>query len=126
LYDVVVNDGATSEKQAFEVYRPAWVMVSKLDGLRTKFGIEQSGNLKNPGTMFVMRDMSKFEVMIGKPGDGASPHGAIIDEYHEHHSDHMVDRMQTGMGAREQPLLSVVTTAGSNLGGPCYEMQQDI
>jgi len=121
-----IYSGATSEKQAFEVYKPAWIMVSKLDGLRTKFGIEQSGNPKNPGTMFVMRDMSKFEVMIGKPGDGASPHGAIIDEYHEHDSDHMVDTMQTGMGAREQPLLSVITTAGSNLGGPCYEMQQDM
>lgn len=121
-----VYSGATSEKQAFEVYKPAWIMVDKPEGLRTKFGIEQSGNPKNPGTMFVMRDMSKFEVMIGKPGDGASPHGAIIDEYHEHDSDHMVDTMQTGMGAREQPLLSIITTAGSNLGGPCYEMQQDM
>ncbi len=121
-----VYSGATSEKQAFEVYKPACAMVNKLDGLREKFGIEQSGNIKNPGTMFVMRDMSKFEVVIGKPGDGASPHGAIIDEYHEHDSDHMVDTMQTGMGAREQPLLSIVTTAGSNLGGPCFEMQQDM
>lgn len=121
-----IYSGATSEKQAYEVYRPAWTMVSKLEALRKHFGIEQSGNPKNPGTMYVMRDMSKFEPIIGKPGDGSSPHGAIIDEYHEHDSDHMVDTMQTGMGAREQPLLSIVSTAGSNLGGPCYEMQQDI
>jgi phage terminase large subunit-like protein len=38
----------------------------------------------------------------------------------------MVDAMQTGMGAREQPLLSIITTAGSNLGGPCYEKRQDV
>jgi phage terminase large subunit-like protein len=30
------------------------------------------------------------------------------------------------MGAREQPLLSIITTAGSNLGGPCYEKRRDI
>lgn len=118
--------GATSEKQAFEVYKPAWMMVSRLPALSSKCGIEQSGNPKNPGTMYVVKDMSKFEVMIGKPGDGASPHGAIIDEYHEHDSDHMVDTMQTGMGARRQPLLSIVTTAGSNLSGPCFAMQQEV
>lgn len=121
-----VYSGASTEKQAYEVYRPAWQMVAKLDGLRSRFGIQQAGNPKNPGTMYKTSDMSKFEVVIGKPGDGASPHAALIDEYHEHDTDHMVDTMQTGMGAREQPLLSIITTAGSNLGGPCYEMQQDV
>lgn len=118
--------GATTEKQAMEVFRPAWQMVQRLSGLRERFGIEQSGNPKNPGPMYVMEDMSKFEAMIGKPGDGASPHAALIDEYHEHDTDQMVDAMQTGMGAREQPLLSIITTAGSNLGGPCYEKRRDI
>lgn len=121
-----VYSGATTEKQAHEVFRPAWQMVQKLPGLRERFGIEQSGNPKNPGTMYVMQDMSKFETLIGKPGDGSSPHAALVDEYHEHDTDHMVDAMQTGMGAREQPLLSIITTAGSNLGGPCYEKRRDI
>lgn len=121
-----VYSGATSERQAYEVFRPAWAMVDKLPPLRARFGIEQTGNARNPGTMYTTEDMSKFETMIGKPGDGASPHGALIDEYHEHDTDAMVDTMQTGMGAREQPLLSIITTAGSNLGGPCYEKRRDI
>lgn len=121
-----VYSGATTEKQAHEVFRPAWQMVQKLKGLRDRYGIEQAGNPKNPGPMYVTSDMSKFETMIGKPGDGASPHAAIVDEYHEHDTDHMVDAMQTGMGAREQPLLSIITTAGSNLSGPCYEKRRDV
>lgn len=121
-----VYSGATSEKQAYEIYRPAWMMVSKLPTMQDQFNISLSGNAKNPGPMFVMDDMSKFETVIGKPGDGASPHAALVDEYHEHDTDHMIDAMQTGMGAREQPLLSIITTAGSNLAGPCYEMQQDM
>lgn len=118
--------GATTEKQAFEVYRTAWLMVSELPWLQNQFSITLAGNAKNPGTMYRPRDMSKFEVMIGKPGDGSSPHGAIIDEYHEHDTDHMIDTMQTGMGARRQPLLSVVSTAGALLNGPCHEMQKDV
>lgn len=121
-----VYSGATTEKQAFEVYRPAWIMANKLSSLREHFGIEQSGNAKNPGSMYTLRDMSRFETIIGTPGDGASPHGALIDEYHEHETDHMVETMQTGMGARRQPMLSIITTAGSNLNGPCYEMEQDM
>lgn len=121
-----VYSGATTEKQAYEVYRPAWVMVSRLAKLRERFGIEQAGNPKNPGPMYVTEDLSRFEPMIGKPGDGASVHAALIDEYHEHDSDDMVDTMITGMGAREQPLLSYITTAGTNLGGPCYEKRKDV
>ena len=121
-----VYSGATTEKQAYEVFRPAWMMANKLKPLRERFGIEQAGNPKNPGPMYVMEDMSRFETMIGKPGDGASPHAAMVDEYHEHETDHMVDAMQTGMGAREQPLLSIITTAGSNMSGPCYEKRQDV
>jgi phage terminase large subunit-like protein len=121
-----VYSGATTEKQALEVYRPAWLMAHRTPALRDRFGIELAGNQKNPGPMYVVSDMSRFEPMIGKPGDGASPNCAIIDEYHEHDSDQMVDAMQTGMGAREQPLLSIITTAGSNLGGPCYEKRRDI
>jgi phage terminase large subunit-like protein len=121
-----VYSGATTEKQAYEIFRPAWQMVQKLPGLRERYGVEQSGNAKNPGPLYITEDMSKFETIIGKPGDGSSPHAALIDEYHEHDTDHMVDAMQTGMGAREQPLLSIITTAGSNLGGPCYEKRRDV
>lgn len=121
-----IYSGATSEKQAMEVYHPAWMMAYKTPTLRNRFGIEQSGNTKNPGGMFKTGDMSKFEPLVGKPGDGSNPHFAAIDEYHEHDSDHMVDAMQTGMGAREQPLLSIISTAGTNLGGPCFEKQQEI
>lgn len=121
-----VYSGATSEKQAFEVFRPAWMMCAQLPLMQQQFSITLAGNAKNPGTMYRTSDMSRFEVLIGKPGDGASVHGAIIDEYHEHDSDHMYETMKTGMGARRQPLLSIISTAGSTLNGPCHEMQADM
>jgi phage terminase large subunit-like protein len=121
-----VYSGATTEKQAHEVFKPAWVMVQRLPDLQRDMDVEQSGTVKNPGTIYRETDMSKFEPMIGKPGDGASPHCSIVDEYHEHTDDDMVESQQTGMGAREQPLLSIITTAGVNLSGPCYEQRKDV
>lgn len=114
-----VYSGATTEKQALEVFRPAWEMVRRTPALQSAFGIEPLGK-QRPTGMIVMGTGSKFEPLIGNPGDGASPSCAIVDEYHEHDRDNMVETMETGMGAREQPLLLKITTSGSNHGGPCY------
>jgi phage terminase large subunit-like protein len=54
------------------------------------------------------------------------PHCGIVDEYHEHDSDALFDTFRTGMGARQQPLLFVITTAGDNTAGPCKLLQGDI
>jgi phage terminase large subunit-like protein len=115
-----VYSGATTEKQAWEVFRPAKLMTEKTAKFKAAFGIEV-----NASNMNIASDGSKFEPIIGNPGDGSSPHCAIIDEFHEHKDSRMVDTMETGMGAREQPLLLMITTAGDNLSGPCYDMQLD-
>ena len=116
-----VYSGATTEKQAWEVFRPARLMVKNTPDLVSAFGVTVVAK-----SIFIEADSSRFEPVIGKPGDGASPHCAIIDEYHEHDSDSMLDTMRTGMGARKQPLLLVITTAGTNLAGPCKAMEADV
>lgn len=110
-----VYSGATSEKQAWEVFRPAKVMAKKAPGFKQRFGIDT-----NAANINILENESRFEPLIGKPGDGASPSCAIVDEYHEHKTDELYDTMVTGMGARTQPLMVVITTAGANLAGPCY------
>jgi len=113
-----IYSGATTQKQAFEVFQPAKVMASKSKDFREFFGVEV-----NASNLFVSQSESKFEALIGKPGDGASPSCSIHDEYHEHATDAQVDAMGTGMLAREQPLQVIISTAGSNLAGPCYAAQ---
>mgnify|MGYP005815222317 CR=1 FL=1 len=116
-----VYTGATTERQAWEVFRPARLMVKRTPQLLQLFGI--SVNAKN---MAILEDGSRFEPLVGDPGDGASPSVAIIDEYHEHDTDTLADTMETGMGARSQPLLLFITTAGTNIAGPCHLLQTDI
>ena len=115
-----VYSGATTEKQAWEVFQPAKLICQRTPALCQKYGIEV--NAKN---LCVLANGSKFEPIIGNPGDGSSPSCSIHDEYHEHDTDDQVETMETGMGAREQPLMLQITTAGSNIAGPCYTAESE-
>lgn len=116
-----VYSGATTEKQAWEVFRPARLMVMRTPALKDAAGIEvNASNLNRP------IDDARFEPIIGNPGDGASPSCAIVDEYHEHDSDSLYTTMLTGMGARDQGLIFTITTAGYNIEGPCYDKRREV
>jgi hypothetical protein len=53
--------------------------------------------------------------------DGLNVHGAIIDELHAHRTRHVVDVLETATGARRQPLLFEITTAGYDRHSICFE-----
>ncbi len=119
-----VYSGATKEDQALEVFRPALQMLDRSPELRMVLGVDIPSSTSKK--MRIGEDGSRFEVVVRDPGDGSSPHCGIVDEYHEHDADTLLDTFRTGMGARRQPLLLVITTAGFNTGGPCMALQQDI
>lgn len=116
-----VYSGATSQDQAMEVFRPAALMARATPRFLQRFGV-----VVNASNLAVIEKNSKFEPVIGKPGDGASPSCAIVDEYHEHKTPELYETMQTGMGARSQPLMLVITTAGTDISGPCYLHQVEL
>lgn len=116
-----IYSGATSEKQAWEVFRPARLMALQHPDFQRLYGIDIGA--KN---MSIVADDSRFEPIIGNPGDGSSPHCALIDEYHEHNTPAMYQTMTSGMGAREQPLCLIITTAGTNIASPCFEKDDEI
>ena len=90
------------------MYGPAQIMAKRAEGFMEHYGVDVRAKNMN-----LIGSASRFEPLIGDPGDGASPHCAIVDEYHEHDSPRLYDTMITGMGARRQPLIIVITTAGS-------------
>ncbi len=112
-----VYAGCTNEWKAKLAFEPAQKMVQRLSSLRSALGIEVLAK-----AMVRHADGSKFETMIGNPGDGQNPSASVHDEYHEHDDDRQVEAMWLGMGAREQPMQIIITTAGYNLGGPCYAL----
>ena len=115
-----VYAGATTEKQAWEVFKPAKLMMQRSEKFAARLGVEVTAKvLLRPG------DGGKFEPIIGNPGDGASPSCAIVDEYHEHPTPALLDTMETGIMAREQPLILIITTAGQNTASPCYDKRDE-
>lgn len=117
-YGAEVYTGATSEKQAKEVFTPAQAMVRMNPAMVDYFELQN-----NASNICITKNGSKMEPIIGNPPDGSSPSCAIADEVHEHKDSRLIDTMITGMGAREQPLMLYITTAGDNLSGPCYQIQ---
>ncbi len=116
-----VYSGATTEKQAWEVFRPARLMAKRTPFLLERWGIEV-----NASNLSIPADGARFEPLIGNPGDGQSPSCAVVDEYHEHDADDLYTTMVTGMGARKQPLMWIITTAGYNIDGPCYDKRREV
>ena len=105
--------GATTELQAWEVFRPARQICEKLPKLRKAYQLEV-----NAKSLVRLTDLSRFTPVVGNPGDGASPSFSAVDEFHEHKTSDLVDTFETGMGAREEPILFQITTAVSDMGGP--------
>ena len=116
-----VYSGATGEKQAHEVFTPARLMVKRTPELEAAYGI--TVGKKN---LHISETGSKFEPVVGNPGDGPAPSCGLVDEYHEHSTSDLFDTFMTGMVGREQPLMIVISTAGSDLSGPCYAAQVDL
>ena len=53
---------------------------------------------------------------------GLNPHAVIFDEVHTQPNRELVDVMDTAMGARRQPLMFYITTAGYDRESICYEL----
>ena len=120
-YGAEVYCGATTEAQAWKVFEPAQLMCRRTPDFVNAFGIEVNARNLN-----ILADNSKLEPLIGDPGDGGSPSCAIIDEFHEHRTSGLYDTMVTGMGARDNPLTWIITTAGFNTASPCYAKRKEV
>ena len=108
--------GASTERQSLEVFTPARLMALQSPDLLAHFGIQI-----NARNISVPSKGSKFEPVVGCPGDGSSPSFAIRDECHQQSTAELRDAMVTGMGARQQPMLWNVSTAGTDIGCPFYD-----
>ncbi|MBB5715857.1 terminase large subunit [Sphingomonas aerophila] len=110
--------GATALKQADFCFQPCREMGTRSPGFVTHYGVRVTKK------KIETRDGSFLEPMIGDPPDGSNPHLAILDEAHENHNfARQRQTMLTGMGARTQPLLITITTAGFNEAGDCRLLQ---
>lgn len=111
---------ATTRDQARIVFGDAQTMARQSTGFRTRFGVGVGAH-----NMHVMNSGSKFEALSaeGSTLDGLNIHFGCVDELHAHKTRTVYDVVETGTGKRDNSLLWVITTAGSNRSGICYEIR---
>lgn len=73
--------------------------------------------IRVPRTGGVFRALSK----IAEAAHGLNVSGAVIDEVHVHKRRDLIDAIETGTGARDQPLVIFITTADDATEGSIYD-----
>lgn len=113
-------NAATTGKQAREVFDVARNMSLRADGFIDRFGVHVGANAISVDETASSLDVLNAE---GSTLDGLNVHGGLVDEVHAHKKRELWDVLDSATGARAQPLLSAITTAGSNRAGICYELR---
>ena len=113
---------ANSRDQAKLVWNDAWRMAKRSRWLQGKrYGVEVTAK-----SIYVENTASMFQPLSaeGNNLDGLNVHFAALDELHSHKTRTVFDVLETGTGARTQSMLWLITTAGTNLAGICYEQRE--
>ena len=117
-----VYSAATKRDQARIVFGTAREMA-----LRAKArGLEWTAGLTiHQHALLVRSTASKFEALDGEGStlDGLNVHCSINDELHAWKRRDLYEVIETATGARSQPLILNITTAGYNISGVCYEQR---
>jgi phage terminase large subunit-like protein len=111
-----IYTAATKRDQARITHSEAIRMVKASPALRKRVATFKD-NLNVPATN------SKFEPLGADADtmDGLNVHAAIIDELHAHKTRATVDVLDTATGARRQPLIFEITTAGWDRQSVCWQ-----
>ena len=114
-----IYSAATKVKQAKIVWDMAEKIAKRSPALRDKFRTRYSA-------LEYERTDSFFEPLPADSDklDGLNPHGGIVDEFHAWPHRGLWDQLEDGMGARDQPLIFAITTAGHDKNGICYQVRQ--
>lgn len=106
---------AASKDQAGYCFSPVKALVDNSPRLRRSF---------KPFAKKIMHPSSgSYFAVVSSVGDllhGANVHGAVVDELHVHKTRDTVDAVETGTGARDQPLVTIITTADDGRPGSIY------
>lgn len=98
---------AGSKDQAMNAFRPAYLIAGN------------SPDFKAAGVQSMKKEILRpvdqsFMKAVGSIGDllqGTNPSGYIADEMHVHKDMSVIDALESGTGARDQPLGFIITTA---------------
>lgn len=116
---------ATTREQAMTIFKPAFENVRRWT--RTSPGIARSfKTMSGLNQERIEMDTSVFRPLPANAEnlDGLNPSAVLYDELHAARKRDVWDVMETALGARLQPLLSAITTAGYVMDGICTDIRK--
>lgn len=100
---------ATKRDQAKMVWEPGRQMVMRSPALRQRGIVPRVLSLYQEGTASSFRPIGRDF----KGEDGINPSGVIVDEIHRLEDRELLDLLSNSFGARQDPMLWMITTAGT-------------
>lgn len=114
---------ATTGEQSRIVWGDAAKMAEREPEFRALMGVDvHAHDLAVPSTASIFRPLNAE----GSTLDGLNIHFGAVDEFHAHKRRNLFDVIDSATGARSQPLIWMVTTAGSDRSGICYEQRSHL
>jgi phage terminase large subunit-like protein len=114
-----IYTAATTRGQAKICWDESKNMVGKSPSLK-KYVDTYQRTLVMESTLSKMEPLSRDSDKL----DGLNPHLAICDEMHAWKTDDLYNVLKSATGARHQPLIFTITTAGFDKSSPCFEMRK--
>ena len=114
--------GAASRDQARQAFDPLKAVANGSEKLK------QAGVVALRSEI-VQRKKSCAVKVVSSRGDlshGANVHGGLIDELHVHKNPDLLEAIESGTGAREQPLVFIITTADDGQTTSVYAQRRDM
>ena len=111
-----VYAAATTRDQARIVFGEAERMIDASPPLRARV-------TRTVNNLAVMATSSWFRPLSADASkmDGLNVHFAAVDEVHEHPNAEIIQKLNTATGARRQPLIFEITTAGHDRQSVCWQ-----
>lgn len=111
---------ATKQDQAKIVWSDADVLAKSCSTLKKKLNFKQN-LIEYPLLHGTIKPLASESRKL----DGLNTHVAIFDEFHANSDQNLFDVIDGSTGARTQPLVVMITTAGFNTAGVCYKWHGD-
>ena len=99
--------GAASRDQAGQAFKPLAALAKGSKVLSDAGVVALRNEIKQDVTGSIIKVVSSR----GDLAHGANVHGGLIDELHVHRDPSLLEAIESGTGARSQPLVIIITTA---------------
>ena len=114
--------GAASRDQAGQAYRPLLALAQKSELLK-------AAGVRGTKAEIAQASSGSFIKAVSSRGDlahGANVHAGLVDELHVHKNPDLLEAIESGTGAREQPLVCIITTADDGSLTSVYAQRRDL